>query len=168
MTPDTAVKFAWVECATNSENYVLAIGHAEDDGNGKVKIDVLEAHVPPFNAPLVIKGFAEVLRAKGIDRVMSDRHSSHYAKQEFQRYSIAFDFAELVRGDLKREFVALMDAKKIILPQVTTNAELRQQMQNLIRKKNHGGPDDQLVACAGVALQCVGRCAPVRVIPDYV
>ena len=39
--------------------------------------------------------------------------------RSFSGTASAFDFAELVRGDLKREFLALMDAKKIILPQVT-------------------------------------------------
>ena len=162
---DDGIKFAFVEAATNSENFVLAIGHATDNGNGKVKIDLLDAHAPPFSPVAVIKKFAVALRMRGIDRVMGDRHSSRWAKEAFARHSIAYEFCELVRPDLHRDFIALLNAKRVLVPQ---NAGLQRQLHWFVmRKKDHGEGDDLLTAIAGVSLLATGKCGAVQEKLDY-
>jgi hypothetical protein len=162
---DSGVKFAFVECATNSENFVLAIAHASDNGEGVARIDLLDIQVPPIFPQAVVRKFASTLRARGIDHVMGARHSSLWAKERFARFAIGYDFCELERGDLKRAFVALVEDKRAVLP---PNEELRKQFQTLLnRQKYLGGPDDLIVACGGAALQAVGIVGPVTAMADY-
>lgn len=155
---------AFTECATNSENFVLVIAHL---GNDKVRIDMLNARVPPFDPKRVIKDFSALLHERKIDTVMGGRYSSRWAVEAFARHGIAFQFCELERPDLQRDFLKLVDAKRVALPE---HAELKHQLRTLMRRRvAHGGPDDLVTAVGGAALMVVGAVHGIKQgTPDYV
>jgi hypothetical protein len=161
MPHDKTKSVAFAEIATTSENFVLCIGHA--DTNGKARIDVLDARVPPFNPNVVIKEFRDVLHQRGIDTVMGDRHSRRWALEAFERHRIKYEFCELVRPDLHRDFLAALAAKTIALPQ---HGELRAQLRALQTRR--GGPDDLVSCVAGASLLALGECGPVMTEIEYV
>ena len=161
-----AIRFAFAEIATNGENFAVAIGQADADGSGKLRILALEARVPPFGPETVIKEFCKLLREHGIRKVSGDRHSTRWAFEAFKRHNISYEFCDLVRPDLHREFLKLLDEKKVVMPQ---HGELRRQLRALVtRQKEHGGPDDLVTAVAGVCVLAAGKCGAVTEPVEYV
>src|SRR5262245_60146055 len=98
-------KFAFVETATNGENFILAVAHRQPrSGGGGFIVDDLAVHVPPFDRRLVIAGFCGTLRGRSLAKVMGDRHSSHWAAAAFARHGVEYEFCDLARSELRRDF----------------------------------------------------------------
>jgi len=141
------------DIATTSGRFVLAIGHADKDGKAHATLTVC---TPPFDSKQAIARFAEQLREKGITSVMGPRHSSRWILDAFSRCGIHYEFCNLVRNDLHRDFRAMLEAKKVVVPE---HAELRHQVRALthFKRENGAAGDDLLTAVAGASLLAMGK-----------
>ena len=99
---------AFTEIATDGAGrFVLAIASANKGGDAK--FDRLEIRTPPFDPGRAIKDFSAILREHKIGAVMADRHATHWAKEQFRRCGIAFEFCELARPELRRDILAALE-----------------------------------------------------------
>lgn len=149
----------------SADAMTLAIAHLEDR---TVVVDATREVHPPFSPDAVVKDFAELLKSYRIRTVTGDRYGGEWPRERFAVHGIEYQASELVRTELYRNTLPLLNAGIIELPD---SKRLVAQFSNLERRSNRGGRetidhppgqhDDLCNAVAGVAAILSVRRKPV-------
>jgi hypothetical protein len=146
-----------------ADSFALAIGHRDKDGMALV--DCLREARPPFSPAAVIDEFAATLKSFLVTRVEGDRYAGEFPRELFRKRGIDYQLAERNKSDLFREFLPLLNSRKVELPD---HPRLIAQLAGLERRTTRGsgkdsidhgphGHDDLAVCAAGLCVSLAGR-----------
>ena len=147
----------FVDTASGSgpDSATFAIGHKEND---TVIIDQVIEETPPFSPSVFIEEVARRCKQYRIRNVSGDRYGGELPAEQFRKHGIAFEISAKSKPDLLRDLVALINSKRIVLPD---NYRLVGQLVSLERRttaggrlsivKGRGAHDDLANVVAGVA-----------------
>jgi hypothetical protein len=165
--------FAFVDpSGGTSDSMTLAIAHRQlsyDEGK-LVKTIVLDKLVEvapkngPFSPEVVVKDFAKVLREYRVARVVGDRYGGEWPREQFKKRGIIYETAELVKSDLYKEFLPIMNSGNV---ELLDHTKMRNQLLGLERISRRGGReqidhspgahDDIANVTAGVCVLAYGK-----------
>ncbi len=145
--------------AGGSGKDAFAAAIADRDGE-LVIIDAVREYRPPFSPAQVIAELSPLAKSYHCSKVVGDRWGGEFPAELFKKYGLTYEPSKLVKSDLYRDLLPLLNSKKIILPR---NDRLLNQIVSLERRVARGGHesidhpvsqhDDLANACAGAALQ---------------
>jgi hypothetical protein len=143
------------------DSYTLSIGHREND---RAVIDVLREWKAPFDPEPVTAEASAVLKKYGVVNVTGDSFAGEWSVSAFRKHGIAYQKAPKNRSELYLDFVPVINAKLIELPE---NRTLKDQLRRLERKRGRlgkdsiehpvNGHDDVANSAAGVSWQILGE-----------
>jgi hypothetical protein len=149
----------------SADAMTLAIGHAEGD---RVTIDAIRERRPPFSPADVVAEFAQLLASYGVSTIEGDRYGGEWPAERFLERGIDYRPAQLVKSDLYRELLPVLNAGRI---ELLDHPRLAAQLCGLERRTARGGRDsidhgpgahdDVANAVAGVAVALGGGPVPV-------
>lgn len=119
----------------SADSMTLSIAHNE---NGKGVVDLIRERKPPFNPEDVVDEFAGVLKQYGITSVIGDRYGGEWPRERFQRKDIYYEVADLVKSDIYRELLPLLNSGQV---ELLDNERCNQQLVELERRKGSKGRD---------------------------
>jgi hypothetical protein len=119
----------------SSDSMTLAIGHAEGD---RVVIDAIRERRPPFSPAEVVAEFADLLRSYRISTIEGDRYGGEWPRERFLEHGIEYRPAAMVKSDLYRELLPVLNAGRI---ELLDNPRLVSQLCGLERRTARGGRD---------------------------
>lgn len=146
------------------DSTTLGIAHAAD---GVAVLDLLREAVPPCSPEHTIKDFAATLKMYGIYEVVGDRYAGEWPREQFRKYGIAYRPSDLVRSDLYRELLPMLNSGTV---QLLDHPRLRAQLLGLERRTGRAGKDtidhgphghDDVINAAAGALTLAARLAAV-------
>lgn len=152
IAPETGVQyFAFVDPAGGgADEFTLAIAHREDD---RAIIDLVRGQ---RGSPAgIVADYAKLLRRYSITRVTGDKYAGRWPRDEFAKYGIAYEVAELDRSGLYLEALAALNSGRVELPPCEV---LARQLAGLERRTGRvkdlidhapGAHDDRANAAAG-------------------
>ncbi len=141
------------------DEFTVAIGHRD---GGVVVVDAVRGL---RGSPAEIaKEHATLLKSYGIRKVTGDRYAGRWPRDEFLRWGIRYEIAELDRSALYLEFLAAINSGTVELP---PDAQLARQLAALERRTGRsgrdmidhppGGHDDLANAVAGLVACVTGK-----------
>jgi hypothetical protein len=119
-----------------SDSFTLGIAHREE--SGKVILDVLREHKPPFKPQGVVAEFADVLKSYQITSATSDRYAGEWVTEAFTQHGITIEPAEKTASELYLEFLPLITGGRV---ELLDNKRLGSQLAGLERRTRTGGKD---------------------------
>jgi hypothetical protein len=148
----------------SSDSMTLCIAHRQD---GRVVIDALREHRPPFDPSVVVADHAALLKRYNIRRVTGDSYAAEWPRERYREHGIQYEVCEHTRNDLYLILLPELNGKKVAL---LDNKRLVAQLCNLERKTSRAGRDsidhptgqhDDLPNCvAGAVALLVNRPTP--------
>jgi len=120
----------------SSDSFTLAIAHR--DSNGLAVLDAVRERRPPFSPEACVEEFAELLKAYGLRRVTGDRYAGEWPRERFSVHGIQYEVSEMVKSDIYRDFLPLINSGKI---ELLDHARLCTQLCALERRTARGGRD---------------------------
>jgi hypothetical protein len=169
LMPDSRHSYhAFVDPSGGSKDaFTLAISHREGE---QIIIDAVRERHPPFSPEQVIIDFANLLKTYRVSVVTGDRYGGEFPREHFRKQGIAYRCAEKTKSELYRDFLPLLNSRRVTLPR---NERLLSQFVGLERTIARGGRDsidhakhghdDLCNAAAGAAAQItfMARVQPV-------
>jgi hypothetical protein len=145
----------------SNDDATLSLAHEDDLGRVYVDCVMNQGGPPPFNPALAVSRFAEILLDYGCASVTGDAYGGETFKSAFATNNISYRIAALNRSELYEAMEPLLNAGRLILPDIPI---LEQQLLGLVwrgGKIDHlnGEHDDWANACAG-ACALFARPAP--------
>jgi len=123
----------------SSDSMMLAIAHAEQDGQVKrAVLDAVREVKPPFSPEAVVDEFCALLRSYGIARVKGDRYGGEWCREPFRKHGIAYDLSEKAKSDLYRDLLPILNSGRAELLDLP---RLAAQLCGLERRTARGGRD---------------------------
>ena len=144
----------------SADSYTMAIAHREDEG--RVVLDVLREHKPPFSPEAVTAEYAELAAAYNCDQVRGDRYAGEWPREQFRKAGIEYLPADRNKSEIYRDLLPLLNSGKA---ELLDNPRLISQLCSLERRTARGGRDsidhapnahDDLVNAAAGALVFAG------------
>src|SRR5262249_38333894 len=145
----------------SQDSMTLAIGHYEAKTKvdpGTIVLDAIHERKPPFSPWDVVRDFVEVLKMYRVRTVVGDRYGGEFAREPFRKLGIEYRVAEKPKSDLYRDFVPLLNSRRV---ELLDHPRLITQLTQLERRTSRGGRDsidhgpnshdDVINAVAGVA-----------------
>ncbi|MBB3234530.1 hypothetical protein [Phyllobacterium endophyticum] len=114
------------------DSMTLAVGHREGD---RTIIDAVRERKPPFSPEAVVDDFCDLLKLYHVARVTGDRYAGEWPREQFRKRGIAYDLSELVRSDLYRDLLPVLNSGQISL---VDNEKMVNQIANLERRTGRG------------------------------
>lgn len=135
-----------------ADEFTLCIGHMEDR---RIVIDLVTGR--KGSPAAIVSEYADLLGEYGVTRVTGDRYAGRWPRDEFQKWGVQYDTAELTRSDLYLEMLAALNSGRVELPpdelMVRQLTMLERQTSRAGRDSiDHppGGHDDRANAVAGL------------------
>jgi hypothetical protein len=119
-----------------SDSFTLAVSHIEP--SGRIVLDCLKEHRPPFAPMDVVKEYADILRTYGIYRVSGDRYAGEWVSRAFQDQGIQYMPSELSKSEIYLSFEPAMNQGRVELLDIK---RLAAQLRALERRTRTGGRD---------------------------
>ena len=116
----------------SSDSFTLAIAHAENDVG---VLDCLREWRAPFSPEMVVEELCQTLRAYQVHRVCGDRYAGSWPAEQFEKRGIGYDASEKSKSDLYREFLPLLNARRV---ELLDNQRLVSQLCSLERRTGRG------------------------------
>ena len=142
-----------------ADEFTLAIGHR--DGDRLVADLVRGLHGSPAE---IVREFSDLLKKYGIRRIEGDRYAGRWPRDEFLRWGVRYEVAELDRSGLYLELLAAMNSGRV---QVPNCSKLARQLAGLERRTGRSGRDmidhapgahdDRANALAGLVTVLAGK-----------
>ncbi len=150
---------AFVDPSGGSKDaFSLSIAHRSED---RVIVDLVRSWKPPFNPSGVVSEAAVVLGRYRVSKVVGDRYAGEWPREQFRAHGIHYEVSALDRSALYLEFLPLVNAAGVELPDVP---ELLRELRGLERRRGSSGRDkvdhvpgahdDLANAVAGAAWLC--------------
>ena len=136
------------------ESFTLAIAHSELEGRFFV-LDAIKEWKPGFKPEAVVAECAMIIKAYRCFRVVSDRFSRAWIRDQFRLWGIETDFSHLSASELYLDFLPLVVSRTVELPD---NKRLIGQLANLERRVRSGG-HDAIVHLPGAHDDCANAAA---------
>ena len=143
-----------------ADEFTLAIGHTEI--GGRIIVDMVQGR--QGSPAETVRLYSEVMQAYGVTRVVGDRYAGRWPRDEFLRWGIRYETAEMDRSALYVETLAALSSGRVELP---PDEKLRRQLLSLERRTgasgrdviDHppGGHDDLANAVAGLVAHAAVR-----------
>jgi hypothetical protein len=140
---------AFADLADENENFAIAIAHVTDDG--KVRFDEIHRHAPPFDRARKVADFVKVARRFECGVVWGERFANGWTTEALRKHGLRHQRMENDRPDVLRDFFALLDAGKVMLP---PNEGLQQRLSSMQRRRSNDAGDlaDLVNVIAGAAV----------------
>jgi len=137
LPPLSAINYnAFVDPSGGSaDSMTLAISHLE---NEVAILDCVREVKPPFSPEAVVTEFAAVLKAYDVSEVHGDRYAGEWPRERFLLQGITYVPSERSKGDIYRELLPRLNARKIELLDIP---RLASQFCGLERRTARGGKD---------------------------
>jgi hypothetical protein len=119
----------------SADSMTLAVGHREGD---VVVLDALRERRPPFSPEDVVAEFSETLASFRVTKISGDRYAGEWPSEQFRKRGIVYEPAAKPKGDLYRDILPLINARKLDL---LDHPRLLQQFVGLERRTARGGRD---------------------------
>jgi len=103
-----------------------------------VVVDCLRAWPPPFNPTAVVSEAAALVKSYRCRRVTGDRYAGEWPREAFRSHRIDYAVAELDRSRLYLEFLRLVNAGRVELPD---EPKLLGELRGLERRRGTAGRD---------------------------
>jgi len=144
--PPSSATFKYVATVDPSggsaDSMTMCIAHAEKRGDVTVSvIDLVREVRPPFSPAEVVGEFADTLKAYGVLKVIGDRYGGEFAREPFHRLGIAYELAEKPKSDLYRDFLPLLNSKRV---ELLDDRRIVAQLASLERKTSRGSGRDSI------------------------
>jgi hypothetical protein len=120
----------------SSDSMTLAIGHRDSDG--VAVLDCIREVRAPFSPEDCVTEFAGVLRSYGVGTVRGDRYAGEWPRERFQVHGIAYEPAEMPKGEIYLAFLPMLNSRRC---QLLDHPRLTSQLCNLERRTARGGRD---------------------------
>jgi hypothetical protein len=153
----------------SSDAATLAIAHLDVEERVIVDRVIDQGQPTPFDPRRAVTRFVEVLKIFRIVSVTGDRYAGETFKRDFEGHGMRYDVAAASKSDLYAQLEPLLNAQRIVLPDVPL---LEQQLLGLCWRGGRidhpaGEHDDFANACAGVASVLTHRvAAPAGMMSD--
>src|SRR5581483_6486506 len=141
--------------------FTAAIGHRDGE---RVVVDAVRAWKPPFNPSGVVEEIAALLKSYRLSGVTGDRYAGEWPREAFRHHGIRYELASLDRSALYLEFLPVVNAGNVELPDDT---KLLRELRGLERRRGTAGRDrvdhrpgqhdDRANAVAGVVVGLARR-----------
>jgi hypothetical protein len=144
------------------DSFTLGIAHAELEGRFFV-LDMVKEWKPGFKPEAVVAECAAIVKAYRCFRIVSDRFSREWVRDQFRFYGIETTFSQLSASEIYLDFLPVVTSRTVELPD---NKRLTGQLANLERRVRTGGYDlvthfpgqhDDLANAAAGAVVFAGR-----------
>jgi hypothetical protein len=99
---------------SGSDSMTMAIAHHEFDG-GRIVLDLLREHRPPFNPSVVVAELAATLARYGCSEVHGDRYAGSWPAEQFHNNGIEYQVGELTKSGLYLGLVPLVNSGRVEL-----------------------------------------------------
>jgi len=119
-----------------ADSFTLGIAHLEK--SGKVILDVLREHKPPFQPQTVVAELADVLKSYQLMEATSDRYAGEWVTEAFVQHGITIKAAEQTASELYLELLPLIAGG---LTELIDSKRLISQLAGLERRTRAGGKD---------------------------
>ena len=119
-----------------SDSFTLAVAHREN--SGRIVLDVLRETRPLFSPESVVHEYSTLLKAYGISEVGCDRYAGTWPQEAFLKNNVMVKYSEKSASDLYIEFLPLLSAGRIELPD---SKRMISQLTALERRVRSGGRD---------------------------
>lgn len=162
--------FAFVDpSGGGADEFTLCIGHMDER---RIIVDLVTGR--KGSPAAIVAEYADLLEEYGVSRVMGDRYAGRWPRDEFRKWGVSYDTAELTRSDLYLEMLAALNSGRVELPpdelMVRQLTMLERQTSRAGRDSiDHppGGHDDRANAVAGLVANAEqsnkGRVGKLRV-----
>ncbi len=119
---------------------------------------------PPFSPEAVVSEFAALMKTYGVTTVVGDRYAGEWPRERFRVHGIRYDVAEKSASDFYREFLPLINGRRV---ELLDHPRLAAQLCALERRTSRSGRDnishppqghdDLANAVAAVLVQVAGQ-----------
>src|SRR5262249_24204271 len=140
----------------SSDSMTLAIAHVEDDaGIKRAVVDLIREVKPPFSPDAVVREFASLLKAYGVDAVRGDRYGGTWPRERFCVHGVDYQPAGKATSDIYLELLPVLNSSRAELldhPRLITQiTQLERHAGSGKDRIQHppGGHDDVVNAVAG-------------------
>jgi hypothetical protein len=115
-----------------ADSFTMAISHLED---GVSILDCVREVRPPFSPEGVVEDFCGVFASYWIGRIRGDNYAGDWPKEQFRKRGVDYFSSDLVRSDLYRELLPLINSRRIDL---LDDKKLLAQLCSLERRAGRG------------------------------
>jgi hypothetical protein len=124
---------------SGSDSMTLAISHLDGSATDRIPVlDAIRERKPPFSPDDVVREFSLLMKSYGISRATSDRWGGDWVGEAFRKYQITVEPHAEPKGDLYRELLPLLNARRCSL---LDHPRLVSQLCGLERRVSRGGRD---------------------------
>jgi hypothetical protein len=120
---------------SGGDSFALSVAHREGQS---VVVDLVRERRPPFMPSQVIDEFIPLLKSFRIGKVVGDKWAGGFPPEAFQKGGIRYEPSKLVKSDIYRDALPLLNSGRITLPK---NDRLFNQLISLERHVARGGHD---------------------------
>lgn len=118
------------------DSFTLGIAHKGQAG--KIILDVLREHKPPFQPAMVAAEYSEILKRYGIRQIESDRYAGEWVTEAFRDNGIRVKPSPDSASEIYLSFLPLVANGTV---ELLDNKRLKTQLAGLERKTRPGGKD---------------------------
>jgi hypothetical protein len=154
----------------STDSMTLAIAHRDQDG--RVILDLVREHRPPFSPEAVVREFSALAKMYRLHTLTGDHWGGEFVREPFRTHGIKYDPSDKPKSDLYRDFLPLANSGKV---ELLDHARLATQLCALERRTarsgrdsiDHapGGHDDIANAVAGALVLAATARPPMRISP---
>ena len=119
---------SWSSTGGSKDAFTLAVGHKERDTD---VLDCIREVWPPFSPELVVYDFSETLKRYSVSKVVGDRYSGDWPKEQFHKYGITYDQSAAAKSYLYQNLLPVINSQSVSL---LDNTRLIDQLVSLERK----------------------------------
>jgi hypothetical protein len=155
----------------SADGFTLAIAHRE--ANGRVVLDLVREHAPPFSPANVVTDFAAVLKAYHCARVVGDRYAGEFPRELFRNCGVTYEPSERSKSEIYVELLPLINSRRVDL---LDDKKSIGQLVALERRTSRSGKDsidhppagkDDRINAIGGALVLASADQGVNVSPEF-